>query len=699
MSREDADDIVPAMGGLCHAKERVKGHSRADDGHEEDKEVWETYDSCEEEAEKDKERSEFLTKLAIEYEKDRCETLDGDSHVEDAEMQSIVRERYQAKADEIGISIDDQFMIDLKYNAHLHRKRRQFKLPSFPLTLEEIKRHRELGSMQETCPHAFFDKYDGSYICKLCRFCINDSEWKMALYADRLREESERERNTTIDEIPIDIGNQQDIDDYRGSQSANRGVKIGFFEAFVAHYELWDWNTWELIGLIIMPLTSHNRCRFIDLPELKEFTGHADIFISYAQAGKLGDVVAAIRDGNRDPEECVWFDAFAVRQWPSASPDLNFASTIKYCDSFMAICSSLKELSEVPVGFMKFDDVPTDARRKIFFMRVWCLAEAHQAISMSNLPFIIKTGNYKLEKQYESEEKNYRLTFVENIEMLFNMTTLVDVQRAEATVVTDKQRIMDDICKGVGIEKLNKQLERVITSTWTAYCDEDAKPKIIACAASGDKKALGIIMSDPSVILPVARLGYIALLRKLLESGACDPRIVDSHGRNAIFYAEWTERHECAELLKEYVYDEFMLACYKGDVHNVRRLLEQDESRIKKKSIDERTPLMLCCEGGHVECMRCLLEVMKGKRVYEEGPEGRTALHFAASNGYYDCIQAIMDYTKGIDEINITDTNGNTALSLAYENGHKECVTLIKEHKKHHKAAKKSKVRIIKIKR
>ena len=61
---------------------------------------------------------------------------------------------------------------------------------------------------------------------------------------------------------------------------------------------------------------------------MTDHIGPAKTFISYAQAGKWGDLIAAIMDGGADLERPVWLDVFGVRQWPSDSPDLDFASTI-----------------------------------------------------------------------------------------------------------------------------------------------------------------------------------------------------------------------------------------------------------------------------------------------------------------------------------------------------------------------------------
>lgn len=79
-------------------------------------------------------------------------------------------------------------------------------------------------------------------------------------------------------------------------------------------------------------------------------TGPANAFISYAQAITWENMIAGIRDGVADLNRMIsWLqvDVFAVRQWPCGVPDLDFASTIKHCSSFLVACSYLKKVAGV----------------------------------------------------------------------------------------------------------------------------------------------------------------------------------------------------------------------------------------------------------------------------------------------------------------------------------------------------------------
>jgi hypothetical protein len=114
----------------------------------------------------------------------------------------------------------------------------------------------------------------------------------------------------------------------------------------------------------------------VELDWMKDHVGPAKTFISYAQAGKWGDLVAGILDGGADVKRIVWIDIFAIRQWPSETPDLDFANTIEHCESFLCVCSYLKSVEDMKsddVRASKTEMIPSEDRKQIAFLRVWCL--------------------------------------------------------------------------------------------------------------------------------------------------------------------------------------------------------------------------------------------------------------------------------------------------------------------------------------
>ena len=237
--------------------------------------------------------------------------------------------------------------------------------------------------------YKYLNKWDGIYLCMDCWYKLNDTPEAAEKNAARIALEQEKEKNTPVDVI----GPGQSV----GSMSAARGVKIGWLLAFTKFYNCYNWSSWEIIRWIVKPATEKERCRMTELAGMASFVGPASTFISYAQAGKWGDLIAAIADGGADLDRYVWIDIFAIRQWPSDSPDLDFASTIEHCSSFMVVCSYQKEVDEmdnyeVMNGTASIFDLEMSVKRQICFARVWCLVEAHKACTMDGMPYIMKVG-------------------------------------------------------------------------------------------------------------------------------------------------------------------------------------------------------------------------------------------------------------------------------------------------------------------
>ncbi len=86
------------------------------------------------------------------------------------------------------------------------------------------------------------------------------------------------------------------------------------------------------------------------------------------------------------------------------------------------------------------------------------------------------------------------------------------------------------------------------------------------------------------------------------------------------------------------------------------------------------TPLILAARGGHMDCMRLLLE----NNCNKEASDGRrrTALLMAAERGRADCVRLLVEGGANKDA---KDDAGMTALIRAAKGGHTECVRLLVE--------------------
>ena len=126
---------------------------------------------------------------------------------------------------------------------------------------------------------------------------------------DNIRIEAEREIVAqTYDVLPDGTS--------PGAYSARHcGVKLGLLKALVEVYDCADWSAADVIRCIVKPATEMTRCRAAELPYLKNYVGHAQTFISYAQKATFGGVVTGLLDGGvADLDRLVWIDIFGIRQ-------------------------------------------------------------------------------------------------------------------------------------------------------------------------------------------------------------------------------------------------------------------------------------------------------------------------------------------------------------------------------------------------
>ena len=364
------------------------------------------------------------------------------------------------------------------------------------------------------CTHPYLDKWDigGTlqYVCKFCRYQL-----KLSDDADRIASETEKEAETPRDEVPPGLS-ESEREDHIGMMSQARGVSIGFLLALTSKYNCWKWTAWDIINKIVMPATEESRRRYMELDEMSGNVGPASTFISYAQAGDWGDVMAALLDGDADLSRFAWIDIMCIRQWPSDSPDLNFAGTIRHCDSFLCVCSYVKSVESIELVDCvkrKVELISESERKKIAFLRVWCLVEIAAAALKAGMTLVMKCGNHVIDSSSGS------VRFESKADVLYKLSMLVDISKAEATVASDKARILHDIeqQQSGGIEHLNQVIRGVLSGAHMLASYGDKGPTV-QCAACGDEDAISIVLFDPTSYTPlVAGGGYLALLMQLLE--------------------------------------------------------------------------------------------------------------------------------------------------------------------------------------
>ena len=297
--------------------------------------------------------------------------------------------------------------------------------------------------MPRPCLHPFVEGWkrppeEMFFVCNLCGTNVNDARQE--------KEEIEEKKIICQDNagaassFNILSGSKQ-----QGTKLFERGLTVEALVAFTYAHDCWDWPTWRVVRDIIKPATAATRCRYSDLPAMRNFFGPAKVFVSHCWASPFGDLVAAASCGaNR--KRRVWIDIFAVRQWPGNKADLDFRSVIE-STSMRAVILSFpthgiltrgKDFSVVSVltkilpdytrcsvpkpwteEFLRALERDPEARKRLPFKRLWCVVELAAAIR-SGVPIVPKLGSHR-----------YRTVEVPTISFLF---TLPVCQKLNKTV-------------------------------------------------------------------------------------------------------------------------------------------------------------------------------------------------------------------------------------------------------------------------
>eukprot|EP00968_Pinguiococcus_pyrenoidosus_P012483 scaffold1096_cov171-Pinguiococcus_pyrenoidosus.AAC.4 len=110
-------------------------------------------------------------------------------------------------------------------------------------------------------------------------------------------------------------------------------------------------------------------------------------------------------------------------------------------------------------------------------------------------------------------------------------------------------------------------------------------------------------------------------------------------------------------------------AAERGDVGEVRRLVDEGVDKEARERRYGRTPLCSAARHGHLEVVQALLDRGADKEAADK--DGWTPLHCAAENGHVEVVQALLD--RGANKEAAKD-HGWTPLHIAARNGHLEVV-------------------------
>jgi ankyrin repeat protein len=476
------------------------------------------------------------------------------------------------------------------------------------------------------CTHHYLEKWEGVYHCMDCKVNITDPE----------RIKSEIEIENKIESLLQ--SKQDDSSTVIEDTSHLRGVKIGWLVEWTNTHQCWNMPTWKVRREFIIPETAFSRCRYTELPCMMEegIVGPAATFISHTWGANFGDLVAAVSDG-ADRNRYVWIDIFAVRQWPSSIPDLDFAGTIRRCQSFVLVCSSLPQVQKLTTDMAlsrRKSNLSGDIRKQIAFFRVWCLVEIQAAADMARdrgMAIIMKCGSSSSDGRFISSDRD----------MLWKLEQFVDIRNADASVKSDKDRILADVSsRPNGTDGLNQAVRGIMAGARSC----SSNPGIL-CAACGDANAIDQLLLDPNTsLLNAAAAGFLGLIDHMLSRGVeVDAR--DSKRMTALMMASAGGHEACVEALGKLGADSNAIDC------------------------NNQSVLMWAAQGGHLSCVEILIRL--GARVNSHDSNGRTALAYAAESGHLSCIKLLVRYGASVS---VVDDDGWTTVIIAAMAGHLECM-------------------------
>lgn len=450
------------------------------------------------------------------------------------------------------------------------------------------------------------------------------------------------------------------------------GICIAFLLYLTFAFNLWEWQTWEVVQFLIKPATErHGRCRFADLPYVKPFTGPATVFASHCWGGRWGDLVAAVCAG-ADTRRVVWIDIFAVRQWPGNVADLDFRGVIaRVTATLVAVAPVEGKLTE---GFMADSREREaflasreyqDAAKVLAFCRLWCIVEMFATLESGK--HLVFRG-----AKFESVDREQRVVHLAGgedgeekekmVDMLDNIKLLVNVKTAECAVPEDRVREMGKMEAAIppeqgGLGFVNKRVQGSIGAGRVAVEEGIAEVDNFMC---GEEAALRMLPVDKveGAVKAACAAGLVEVVQALFDS---------EEGQ------KWAA--EARRVVVEH-YAPLYTAAGNGRVGVVELLLGVEGVDVNQAKADTgSTPLYIACQYNHLAVVERLL-AHPATDVNQVKTGNVTPLIVAADKGHFAVVKVLLE--KGADP-SIASKFG-TSLSRAEAKGHGGVAALLRSH-------------------
>jgi hypothetical protein len=537
-------------------------------------------------------------------------------------------------------------------------------------------RRHSLRKSSQSCLHVYLEEWEEGYRCIDCKIPITElarvkqeQEWKKSIYGEDEKLYGSREERI--------LG------------ALNRGVTIRWLLDFTTMHDCWLMPTWLVRRNFIIPATAATRCRYVDLPELREASvvGKAMTYVSHCWGAPWGALVTAVCSGAVDPDRRIWCDLFAMRQWPSLeslvtstaesslSPGLDYRDLIKRCPSFLLCCSARPSHRLNSTA----DPLAGDTKNILSLCRTWCLVELHTAIRAPNTSIIIRCGAYQRPSFLSAQH-----TFRTNTSLLERLASVIDLSLSIAGSESERKRLIKDVeeCPG-GVEGLDSLVKGVIKGTLlcSALCTLD---DTLYHAVCGDASALHL-MTTQSVgqsLVQASAGGYLLLAKDFVAKGAgvdskCldyTPLLVAAAGGHLETVKYLLSLGASVETTHPTTGNTPLACAASNGFHETVNLLLLSGAVIDSLNTSQQTPLMLAAENGHTHTVTFLLS--RGAHINHHDSKGSTSLHLATTGGHLSTVKVLL--SKGALK-SAKNLEGYSAVALAEKLQQADCLTLLTE--------------------
>ena len=506
------------------------------------------------------------------------------------------------------------------------------------------------------------------------------------------------------------------------------GVPLDWLLAFTFDHDCWHKPTWWVNRHIIQESTREQRCRYMQLDEMKSYATESSVFMSHCWGAKFGDLVLAACHGARK-DRIVWIDIFAVRQWPGNGADLDFRVTLGKCHAMVVAVAPVEGLkgklgTDDERAFFLASQEGKIAKKNLFSFRLWCVVEVAAAVSLQ-LNVVVKGGEAVQIKQEGTE--NLNATYMYNTDcigfMMDNLRCMIDLASSECENQVDYDREMKKVQEMEGgVKGVNMAVVGVVVGAtqsircqvveidaWMCGEPEALQRLILRNGSTGEELILA------KKILQVACSGgRVEIVKELLLRWKIDDSYVveknssvpemyrflgGGHNTEEEYFSKEEEKKWLVDIIgySGVIWD----ATSGGHTEIVSLLLDSIQGMEAPHPVDQTTgasAFYQACALGYSNIVQLFIQKMLEEASESENADGliamvnqpaktnfATPVYIACQNGHVAVVELLLKLHPYIDINQCTQPGQQTPLNIAATQGHKEVVAILWENRKLYK--------------